>query len=42
MSGTAAPSEPVLILGGGLMGLAVAHQLARKLAARQLGTVSVL
>ena len=24
------PSEPVLILGGGLMGLAVAHQLARR------------
>ena len=28
---TASPSsEPVLILGGGLMGLAIAHQLARR------------
>ncbi len=28
--GTAATTEPVLILGGGLMGLAIAHQLARR------------
>ena len=35
-------TPPITILGGGLMGLALAHQLARKLAAKRLGTVSVL